>query len=105
MKFLVGLLLLTGTHTTTAAGLDLACSGYRPLLANDEVKRPEPPLCASSGFAFASEYDFGSCRAEMEEYSRKINGYFDCLVSEQKQAVEQFNEAVENFNRKASSEY
>ncbi|WP_141247138.1 hypothetical protein [Mesorhizobium sp. WSM3866] len=100
---LLGLLLATYAQSASAGGLDLECSGYRPLLANDETKRPEPPSCASYGFQFSGEYDFDSCKSEMEEYRRKIAGYGRCLASEQEQAIEQFNETVESFNRKASN--
>lgn len=103
MKLLVGFLLLGWVQTGNASGLDLACNGYRPMLSNDEVKRPEPPFCASTGFEFADEYDFERCRSEMERYRGKISGYAECLASEQEQAVEQFNDSVESFNRKASN--
>jgi len=103
MKIPIALLLAVCAQSANAGSFDLACSDYRPLLADDEIKRPVPPDCASTGFQFADEYDFDSCRSDMEEYRRKISGYSDCLVSEQKQAIEQFNETVESFNQKASN--
>lgn len=103
MKVLLAALLLIYMQPTSVSAFDFACSDYRPLLRKDEIKRPEPPYCASMGFQFADEYDFERCRTEMEDYRRKIAGYSDCLASERKQAIEQFNETVESFNRKASN--
>lgn len=90
-------------QTANAIGLDLECQSYRPILADDELKRPEAPYCASTGFQFADEFDFNRCRSDMEDYQRKIEGYASCLASENKQAIDKFNEAVQSFNKKASN--
>lgn len=103
MRIFLGLLFLIYAQSSLARGLDLECSSYRPMLSNDEIKRPDPPYCATIGFQFSGDFDFQQCRSEMEDYRRKMNGYSNCLVSEQKQAIEEFNETVESFNRKASN--
>lgn len=102
MRTLFGLLLAICVQISNANAFDLKCRDYRPLLADDKIKRPEPPYCATIGLQFVDETDFFRCRSEMEEYRAKIDGYSDCLVSEQKQAIEQFNETVQSFNRKTS---
>jgi len=48
------------------------------------------------------EFSFDRCRNEMLDYERQISRYRECLVSEHKQAVREFNDTVETFNRMAS---
>ncbi|TBC65046.1 hypothetical protein ELH36_21020 [Rhizobium ruizarguesonis] len=81
--------------------LDSKCRDYRHTFGLDKrtIQRPEAPFCATS-FGSFDEYSFTSCRAEMEEYRRKVAGFADCLADESDRATEEFNDAVKSFNRR-----
>lgn len=63
--------------------------------------RPTAPSCPMMG-KFDSDWEFNSCKSEMESYQDSIERYFDCLnkdLNDEKSAtVREYNEAVERFN-------
>ncbi len=85
-----------------ASSFDLECSEFRPLISNDELKRPGAPYCATMGMNFIDESDFAQCKYEMDTYRRKMQSYQRCLSSEADQAVDEYNKAVQSFNQRAS---
>lgn len=85
-----------------AFAIDLECREFRSLVISDEIKRPKPPYCATSAISFFDEYQFQSCRSEIVDYQDKIERYGRCLQSERSEAIAEFNETVESFNRLAS---
>lgn len=86
--------------------------------------KPSQPYCASSYSDFSDEYEFNSCKRDMENYQQEVDSYVRCLqrnldaaIEEAKDAVEEatsdaernsqsaiseYNEAVESFNRRAN---
>ncbi len=83
-----------------AIGLDFECSEFRPMLQDRQLERPKPPFCATMYGTF-DEYSFDSCKFEMDRYQSKVQKYLNCLVSENKNAVEEFNDTVRQFNLRA----
>lgn len=93
---------------TTDAGaqtlMDTECRDYRERISinSKTIERPEAPYCATS-FGPFDEFSFETCKRDMEEYQRKVEGFSECLVAENKRAVSEFNAAVRSFNRRASN--
>lgn len=97
-----GALVIALALTSPVQALDIMCMDFRPLLGDRQIERPSPPDCADSYGSFSDEYEFNQCRSEMTEYQRKLQAYGDCLASENKEAVREFNSTVEKFNSRAS---
>lgn len=100
MKFLI--LTAAFLASGSAHALDIQCMGHRPIFDDRSVERPDMPTCQDSYFAFSDEWDFNSCKRELESYNLELNGYLACLDSEAGEAVDEYNEAVQAFNRRAS---
>lgn len=84
--------------SSESSALDLYCSDFRPLLADDELERPDPPNCLDS-LAYATEsFEFEACSQALGRYESEIRDYLRCLEDEADQAVEQHNRLVERFN-------
>jgi hypothetical protein len=60
---------------------------------------PDPPWCLNS--SLKTDYEFDSCRSEMESYVREVNNYVRCLDRAQDAAIRESNDAVRRFNCKA----
>jgi len=52
-----------------------------------------------SGFIAYTE--FRRCKREMEHYRDDVDRYVSCLRNDREQAVRDYNDAVESFNRRA----
>jgi hypothetical protein len=63
---------------------------------------PSAPSCADDFTSFVDEYDFNSCRDDMEDYRRDVSYYLDCLSTEADETIAEYNRAVEDFNDRAS---
>lgn len=74
---------------------------HRPLFQDRAVERPTLPSCQDLYLPFSADWEFDSCRSEMEAYQRELNSYLDCLSSEADQAIAEYNAAVADFNRRA----
>ena len=62
------------------------------------IKRPQPPGCV--GYILPGEdFEIESCRSEVEEFKFTTNKYIECLKAEAKQAIDEYNEAVQSYNR------
>jgi len=95
-------LMTTGVNAQSL--MDTECREYRQVMSINKrtVERPEPPYCATS-FGPFDEFSFETCKRDMEEYQRKVEGFSECLVDENKRAVSEFNDAVRSFNIRASN--
>ncbi len=74
--------------------------------------KPSAPYCASSFSDFIDEWEFDSCKREMESYQDEVQRYMNCRNDEAQTAVEEarddnnralteFNDAVSSFNNRA----
>jgi hypothetical protein len=63
--------------------------------------QPRAPYCASSFGKFDDRYEFERCKREMEHYRDDLDRYLSCLRNDREQAVRDYNDAVESFNRRA----
>ena len=63
--------------------------------------KPDAPYCASSYGKFDDQYDFDRCKREMESYKSEVEDFMSCLRRETDEAVSDYNDAVESFNRRA----
>jgi hypothetical protein len=74
---------------------------------------PSAPYCAESYGPFNDEYEFDSCRREMESYQSEVDDFTSCLRRELEEAqddaerkssdaISEYSDAVESFNRRAS---
>ena len=69
---------------------------------------PSAPSCASGYGRFSDEWEFRSCRSDMERHKGELDEYRECLIREVRQKVERatedFNSAVSRFNSRANSQ-
>jgi hypothetical protein len=63
--------------------------------------KPDAPFCATSYGKFDDQYDFDNCKSEMESYQGDVESFLSCQKRESQQAIDDYNEAVESFNRRA----
>ncbi|NRP19910.1 hypothetical protein LPJGGPFB_03168 [Ensifer adhaerens] len=91
-----------GCMSEPARSFDFECQEFRTLPISDEIKRPKPPYCATSAISLFDQYQFQSCRSEMQDYQAKIERYGKCLEREYSEAISELNGAIESFNRLAS---
>ncbi|MDI7862542.1 hypothetical protein MRS76_11275 [Rhizobiaceae bacterium n13] len=96
--------IVSGSPSLAVDILDTKCREFRPSygINKRQLERPEVPYCATSGFSFFDEFSFNSCRSEMEGYRSKVEDFIKCLGAENDRVVDEFNEAIGDFNRKAS---
>mgnify|MGYP003587363506 CR=1 FL=1 len=62
---------------------------------------PSKPYCAEGFGAFVNEFDVQQCRAEVEEYRRRMRAYLECLREESEVALRDINRVIDAFNRRA----
>ncbi|WP_309086405.1 hypothetical protein [Chelativorans sp.] len=62
---------------------------------------PSAPYCAEQYGEFDDGYEFERCKSEMESYRADVESYLDCLREASEQALSEYNDAVESFNRRA----
>ena len=89
--------------------LAMICS---PSTSHAYCSEPSAPYCATSYGSFDDEYDFESCKREMENYKDEVERYISCRNDEAQEAIDEANidnrkassaysEAVDSFNRRA----
>jgi hypothetical protein len=85
------------------SGAVVACS--IALLVGTEARascsKPDAPSCASSYGRFDDELSFESCKSDMESYKSDVETYLSCQRRDGQSAIDDYNEAVESFNRRA----
>lgn len=101
---IVFVLIATNCWFDKALALDFACMDFRPTFQDRQLERPKPPDCVAGFGQFNDEFEFERCRSEMTEYQTELRRYGECLVSEQNEAIGEYNETVRQFNNKASSQ-
>ena len=62
---------------------------------------PSAPYCATSYGPFNDGYDFEDCKRSLERYGSDVETYLDCLRQESDQAISDYNDAIDSFNRRA----
>jgi hypothetical protein len=62
--------------------------------------QPSAPYCATTYGSFTDEFEFSRCKSEMESYKDEVESYLSCLKRESTAVVNEYNEAVESFNRR-----
>lgn len=63
--------------------------------------KPDAPYCASQYGKFDDQDEFDQCKNEMESYKSEVEDFLSCQSRENQQAIDDYNEAVEDFNRRA----
>jgi hypothetical protein len=63
--------------------------------------KPDAPYCATRFGKFDDQNDFDRCKREMESYRSDVESFLDCQRRESQQALNDYNYAVESFNRRA----
>jgi hypothetical protein len=63
--------------------------------------KPDAPYCATSYGQFDDRSDFDSCKSRMESYKSEVEDFLSCQRRESQQTIDDYNEAVESFNRRA----
>jgi hypothetical protein len=62
---------------------------------------PSAPSCASRYGAFDDEDAFRRCKREMEAYKSEAQDFLSCTKRQSDGVIEEYNNAVESFNRRA----
>ena len=63
--------------------------------------KPIAPYCARSYDKFDDQYEFNRCKREIEDYRSEIDDYLTCVKIQNQKAIDEYNEMVENLNRRA----
>lgn len=63
--------------------------------------KPDAPYCTAKYGKFDDQYEFDRCKSEIESYKSDVESYLSCQRGENQRAIEEYNEAVESFNRRA----
>lgn len=69
--------------------------------ANAYCSPPSAPSCATRYGAFDDEDDFDRCKRQMSSYQSEAQDYLSCVRRETDSAIEEYNSAVNSFNRRA----
>ena len=80
-----------------AAAMLLFVLMAQPASAIGYCSRPTAPSCPMMG-KFNNDWEFNSCKSEMNSYQNDVERYGDCLAQEQSAVIREYNEAVERFN-------
>lgn len=100
-----------GTVRVMVVGLAMWATSVLP--AGAYCSEPSAPYCANSYGAFENEDEFNSCKSELESYKSDVEEFTGCNKREAQEAIDkaqraneeaigEFNEVVESFNRRAS---
>lgn len=88
-----------------------------PSIAFAYCSEPSAPYCATGYGAFSDEYQFNSCKREMESFASEADDYISCRADEATQIaqdaaddakrdadsiINSYNDAVASFNRRAN---
>ena len=87
-----------------------------PSAARAYCSEPSAPYCASSYGQFDDQWEFDRCKREVENYASDVERYIDCRSDEANEAVRsaeydrqnaisEYNNTVDSFNRRARSGY
>jgi hypothetical protein len=62
---------------------------------------PTAPYCATRYGAFDDDDEFRRCKSEMESYKSETEDFLSCQKRESDRAIQEYNESLEAFNRRA----
>jgi len=82
-----------------AAAIVMSATYALPLRAS--CFEPTVPSCATNIGAFDDELDFRQCKNEMESYQSEVEEYLACQKRQSQGVIDEYNETVESFNRRA----
>jgi hypothetical protein len=84
-------------------GIVTLCASLSALAtpASASCYEPSAPYCATRYGAFSDEDEFHRCKREMESYKTEANDFLACTKREADDVIQQYNSAVESFNRRA----
>lgn len=89
----------------TAVGAGLLSVVFGELLCSTAeayfCSKPYAPSCVSSWQAFADKSDLQRCQSEMERYESNLDSYRECLSQEADDAMREYKNAIEAFERRA----
>ncbi|RWN98692.1 hypothetical protein [Mesorhizobium sp.] len=85
-------------------------TGVSPALAY--CSEPSAPYCATSYGSFNEQYEFESCKQEMESYQSEVEDFLSCNNREAQDAIDtakrandnaisEYDNAVQSFNSRA----
>jgi hypothetical protein len=90
--------------TAVIAVVSLAVSAVAALACS----QPDAPYCASQYGAFNDNEEFDACKSEMQSYQSDVESFLSCqrneiddLQSKSRRVIEEHNDAVASFNRRA----
>jgi hypothetical protein len=63
---------------------------------------PSAPYCANSYSDFDDQDEYDDCRRDMESYASDVDAYIDCLNRASKTALDEYNSAIDSFNRRVN---
>ena len=69
--------------------------------ANARCSEPTNPYCVNRYIAFENEWDFESCKSDMERYKGEVESYAECLAKQIEAAYAEYNETARDFNHQA----
>lgn len=64
---------------------------------------PSAPSCADDFGPFADQYDYDNCRDDLEDFATEVDDYVLCLRRSQEDALDAYNQAVDDFNDRVNS--
>lgn len=76
-------------------------SGAYVLPLHAACLEPTAPSCATNIGEFDDDYDFRQCKNEMESYQSEVEEYLACQKQQSQDVIDEYNETVESFNRRA----
>jgi hypothetical protein len=74
---------------------------HAPAKAYLFCSEPSAPYCATSYGPFNDGYDFEDCKRDMVDYGSDVEDYIECLNDASQTAIDDYNDAIESFNRRA----
>lgn len=63
-----------------------------------QIKRPALPACLDNLMILRDQLSLSMCKTELSAYVDDMDQYSRCLAAENKEAIREGNEAIENYN-------
>ena len=74
--------------------------GLQPVAAF-YCSEPDKPYCVDGYGKFDDEWEYRSCRSELENFKSETEEFVECLKQAADEARDEYREAVAAFNRRA----
>lgn len=62
---------------------------------------PSAPSCVTRYGSFDDEDDYDRCKRQLNSYRSEVESYLSCLKDASDDAIREYNDAVQSFNRRA----